>query len=1390
MPLVEESYVTEYVFRVSIEGQQALKQAEKFREEFRKMLSGGDVVFLERQEKLLAGALEAVNAQITSQTRRFSYNRRRLAEVGAEIDKLIAKEEQLAAAMSRLGIGAFDQLVGEARKASQEVVGQSIIPDMVTAIIAWLQELRRAQVGIFGRLPKEAAEAAIRTSRMMRYKMEPMTTKEAAAFFGVTTGTVRRWAREGMIEAHKTMEDEWRIWGRQVVTMAAGKGKYKAPFYITPEEYLGKPRFTEKDIGLMKRFNIQLNAATLQYFGLRRLAFQFVMTGRSIEQMGRAALTFLGGVAKQFLELNEVATRAAAAMDLPRELMGALGKAVIETSKSMGLFRPTELAEGLRLWAAGTGEVIQSEEQLNRLVENTVDIQWLAILNAENLGETMTNVGAIMKTFGMTVDDVGRVASVLNYVAARTFATVGDLGEAFRFIGPTVAQLGVSFEETAAALAVLADANIRGSMAGRALRQMFVRLHKSTDEYEEAMNEVLSGTLELGETWRDIVFPEGKFMGLAEYIDMLAASTENMTDAQKGEFVAILATANELPALTALIERQVSAREYGVNAIRAYKNIMRGFLDEEAFRFKRWIEDITGLPFALEDAQRVIGEMIVDMEAAPFFLTEQIARKWEAAMIDIGSAVSQLALGPLEMLAGLLTRIADFVAKNPQVVGALGLVGVGGVILGTLMRIVGQTAGAVANILIMRMAFTGFSVSVKEFWLAVQEFSVGIGAKAAVGTLPSLVATAPAWLQTALRWIVPATVAAVAAYLGLRQLRKPPSGELPPSIILMPSWRQQQMRRRFMEEELAVRERFLEAYKFLPEPAAIFTRRMDEAAEAIPGATRPIISSLEDLDAALRATAQSADVLADGIIAQVARFAGPRVVLGLTAEQAELFRRGAKGPPLYAEEELRAVYEEEKYQRDVQDVIDRYEKERIAQGEAYRQQVAESTEAYQLRRLATYRDFFVQEEQAHRDHIGRLAGLEESFGIQVASIREGYLERVAKIEESYRERIEKIRAGALSSEEKALVTHGDRIAELTERYNTKIADYEADFRKRMQRMELDHQERMSDLIRTRDARGLLTEMRSYRRRVRESEEDRRDYLSRAARDYQTQLKKLQEALDKQRAAAKKSLEDQLAEAKKNYEKQLAEAKRNYDKQLQNAGAAYGRQRQAQIEAYNEARRVRETDLQERVDAMDQDHKNELEKLEELHKDRYEKLVRSRTDELWAMREAHYEKMARMLGWATEDLDLYSSYLNERLDLLKSYLVATQLLWAGALPPGYKIEIPEEWAKTWQQKLWEQRYGASRRRQTGGYMTRGLYQVGEQGREFALDAPTTRAMERWVGPLTQERVLAGGRPIIVLDQRNWTFQGSFTAADKLWFQQAARESAYRAFDEVLTEVQRG
>ncbi|MHA7612289.1 phage tail tape measure protein [Weissella viridescens] len=113
----------------------------------------------------------------------------------------------------------------------------------------------------------------------------------------------------------------------------------------------------------------------------------------------------------------------------------------------------------------------------------------LAAVSGHNVGLAAQVTGATLRSFGLDASQAGHMADVLAKASADTGAETEDMGESMKYAAPIAHQLGLSVEETAAAVGIMADNGIKGSQAGTTLRGALTRLAKPTAAMTDVMNE-------------------------------------------------------------------------------------------------------------------------------------------------------------------------------------------------------------------------------------------------------------------------------------------------------------------------------------------------------------------------------------------------------------------------------------------------------------------------------------------------------------------------------------------------------------------------------------------------------------------------------------------------------------------------------------------------------------------------------------------------------------------------------------------------------------------------------------------------------------------------------------------------------------------------------------
>lgn len=96
-----------------------------------------------------------------------------------------------------------------------------------------------------------------------------------------------------------------------------------------------------------------------------------------------------------------------------------------------------------------------------------------------------------MAVFGINASQTSKVADILALTANSSAQSLEDLGEALKTAGPFAQQAGQNLEQASAALGVLANMGIRGSMAGTALAKTYKQLaDPKVREYLQTMFDI------------------------------------------------------------------------------------------------------------------------------------------------------------------------------------------------------------------------------------------------------------------------------------------------------------------------------------------------------------------------------------------------------------------------------------------------------------------------------------------------------------------------------------------------------------------------------------------------------------------------------------------------------------------------------------------------------------------------------------------------------------------------------------------------------------------------------------------------------------------------------------------------------------------------------------
>lgn len=435
----------------------------------------------------------------------------------------------------------------------------------------------------------------------------------------------------------------------------------------------------EKSVGRFERLRSALDALEQKYDGVFRAGFRLQAAGRDLAAVGEGILEFLQEGTDQWGDFEWSMNRAAGALeifDTTLPIYERLEESINKVAREARIFPAEEIAQGMYFWGSTTGQVVESQKDLNILMDGLIPLMKTAAVTNTGYETTIKGVYSILQQYNLGLEDTEEVTNKLLYITNKTAAEFPDLINSFKMVGPVAASTGATFDDMVILLGRMADAGIRGTQSGRAFRQMFIKLVKPTATAKKALDDAFLSTKGLGKSFDDLVFPDGKFVGTGRYLDMLAAATENMTQKQRGHLLATITTANELPVLTKLIDQQIEARRKGISVIDQEKFALQEatMYAEGAFNLlsTSWL-GITGLLSRhFEEVNRLIGEHITDSLKPMIMVVIDVV----AALIEWAKANEQIVAIAVK-IAGVIGVAFMLAGAFLAVVGSLILFGAG-----------------------------------------------------------------------------------------------------------------------------------------------------------------------------------------------------------------------------------------------------------------------------------------------------------------------------------------------------------------------------------------------------------------------------------------------------------------------------------------------------------------------------------------------------------------------------------------------------------------------------------------------------------------------------------------------------------------------------------------
>lgn len=416
-------------------------------------------------------------------------------------------------------------------------------------------------------------------------------------------------------------------------------------------------------------------------------------------------------------------------MSRVKAISGATGD-TFEQMKQQAIDLGAKTAFSAKESAAGMENLASAGFSAQEIMKAMPGLLDLAAVSGGDVALASENTATALRGFGLEASEAGHVADVFARAAADTNAEVGDMGEALKYVAPVANSMGISLEETAAAIGIMSDAGIKGSQAGTTLRGALSRLARPTKAMQDTMDN-------LGVSFYDA---DGKMKPLKTQVELLKKAFEGLTPEQQQNALVTLYGQESLSGMMALIDKGPDSLGKLTKSLKDSDGAADDMARTMQDNMNSSIEQMFG---AFESAAIVIQKILAPSIKKVADVISGLVEKFVSApestqrlVVAIGAIA--IAIGPVLYALGMLVKAFQTMKVGLGVLGnGISLFKKLGSAIGFLTSPVGLVIAAVALLVVGFIYLWNTSEDFRNFWIGLWE-----GIKSAVSS-------AVEWIQNA-----------------------------------------------------------------------------------------------------------------------------------------------------------------------------------------------------------------------------------------------------------------------------------------------------------------------------------------------------------------------------------------------------------------------------------------------------------------------------------------------------------------------------------------------------------------------------------------------------------------------------------------------------------------
>ena len=502
---------------------------------------------------------------------------------------------------------------------------------------------------------------------------------------------------------------------------------------ISQQQYDALQREIIETENELKRLTTEANNSHTALEKMGVLGETLQSAGDKISGVGQKLLPVTAGVTA----LGTIAVKTGAdfdsAMSKVAAVSGATGSemdALREKAREMGSktkFSASEAAEAMNYMAMAGWKT-------NDMLSGIEGIMNLAAASGEDLASTSDIVTDALTAFGLSASDSGHFADILAAASSNANTNVSMMGETFKYAAPVLGSLGYSAEDSAIAIGLMANAGIKSSQAGTALRAAITNLAKPTDTVASAMEQY-------GISLTD---SSGKMYSLRELMEQLRQKLGGLSEAEQAQVAASLFGKEAMSGMLAIINGSPADFEKLSNAIDTCSDTVDGY-NGTTEKMAAVMQDnlagqVTILKSQLEELAISFSDILMPTIRSIVSRIQELVDKLNQLDPQTKETIAKIALvaaalGPMLVVLGKtissVGTVFSAVSKLPALFSAVqsgigAITGALGVSLGPLLAIIAAVAALVAAFVHLWKTNDEFKSNIIAIWEQIKSTFTGL----------------------------------------------------------------------------------------------------------------------------------------------------------------------------------------------------------------------------------------------------------------------------------------------------------------------------------------------------------------------------------------------------------------------------------------------------------------------------------------------------------------------------------------------------------------------------------------------------------------------------------------------------------------------------------------